>query len=102
MIQQRNGKDTFLQAARTLPAESRIMGVYLLGASRSGKSRMLGRVIAWQDFIAGIGQVIFDPRGVTISSFLDKLLRFLQYVPLDQHYKYWRRIKYVDVSCKEG
>jgi hypothetical protein len=102
MIQQRNGTGTFLQAARTLPAESRVMGLYLLGASRSGKSRMLGRVIAWQDFIAGRGQVIFDPRGVTISNFLDKLIRFLQYIPPDQHFKYWQRIRYVEVSGKEG
>jgi hypothetical protein len=102
MIQQRNGKGTFLQSARTLPSESRIMGVYLLGASRTGKSRMLGRVIAWQDFMDEIGQVIFDPRGVTISNFLDKVVRFLQYVPPDQHFKYWQRIKYVDVSGKGG
>jgi hypothetical protein len=108
MIQHRTGtgnlpaKETWLQAARTLPAEARVMGLYLLGASRTGKSRMLGRVIAWQDFLAEIGQIIFDPRGVTISNFLDKLLRFLQYIPEDQHASYWRRIKYVDVSGKGG
>jgi hypothetical protein len=93
---------TWMERARTLPPEARIMGLYLLGASRTGKSRMLGRVIAWQDFLAEIGQVIFDPRGVTISNFLDKLIRFLQYVPYDQHAKYWRRIRYVDVSGKGG
>lgn len=102
MIQQRTGKGTWMEHARTLPAEARIMGIYLLGASRTGKSRMLGRVIAWQDFIEGIGQVICDPRGVTISNFLDKLIRFLQFVPPDQHDKYWQRIKYVDVSGKSG
>jgi hypothetical protein len=95
-------KDTWLQAARTLPPEARVMGLYLLGASRTGKSRMLGRVISWQDFMDEIGQVIFDPRGVTISNFLDKLLRFLQYVPEDQHASYWRRIRYVEVSGKGG
>jgi hypothetical protein len=95
-------KETWLQAARTLPPEARVMGIYLLGASRTGKSRLLGRVISWQDFMDEIGQVIFDPRGVTISNFLDKLLRFLQYVPEDQHAKWWRRIKYVDVSGKNG
>src|SRR5918997_4814553 len=95
-------KETWLQAARTLPAEARVMGLYVLGASRTGKSRLLGRVISWQDFMNEIAQVIFDPRGVTISNFLDKLLRFLQYVPEDQHAKWWRRIKYVDVSGKNG
>jgi hypothetical protein len=102
MIQRTNGTGTWMELARTLPPEARIMGVYLLGASRTGKSRMLGRVIAWQDFMDEIGQVIFDPRGVTISNFLDKVVRFLQYVPFDQHDKYWRRIKLVDVSCKSG
>jgi hypothetical protein len=102
MIKQTSGTGTWMERARTLPAEARIMGLYLLGASRTGKSRMLGRVIAWQDFLAEIGQVIFDPRGVTISNFLDKLLRFLQYVPFDQHAKYWQRIRLVDVSCKSG
>jgi hypothetical protein len=102
MIQSTIGTGTWMELARTLPAEARIMGLYLLGASRTGKSRMLGRVIAWQDFMDEIGQVIFDPRGVTISNFLDKVVRFLQYVPFDQHDKYWRRIKLVDVSCKEG
>jgi hypothetical protein len=95
-------KETWLQAARTLPAEARVMALYLLGASRTGKSRLLGRVISWQDFMDEIPQVIFDPRGVTISNFLDKLLRFLQYVPEDQHAKYWRRIRYVEVSGKGG
>jgi hypothetical protein len=33
---------------------------------------------------------------------LDKLLRFLQYVPEDQHARYWRRIRYVEVSGKSG
>jgi hypothetical protein len=102
MIQQTSGTGTWMERARTLPPEARIMGVYLLGASRTGKSRMLGRVIAWQDFFDEIGQVIFDPRGVTISNFLDKFVRYLQYVPRDQHAKWWRRIKLVDVSCKSG
>jgi hypothetical protein len=102
MIKQTSGTGTWMELARTLPPEARIMGVYLLGASRTGKSRMLGRVIAWQDFIAEIGQVIFDPRGVTISNFLDKFIRYLQFVPPDQHEKWWRRIRYVEVSGKSG
>jgi hypothetical protein len=102
MIQPTTGTGTWMERARTLPPEARIMGVYLLGASRTGKSRMLGRVLAWQDFIDEIGQVIFDPRGVTISNFLDKLIRFLQYIPPDQHDNYWRRIRLVDVSSKSG
>jgi hypothetical protein len=104
MIQQRNGKGAFLHTARTLPPEARIMGLYLLGASRAGKSRMIGRHLAWQDYMSDppIGQVLFDGLGVSISNFLDKLIRVLQYVPSDQQERYWRRIRYVDVSGKEG
>jgi hypothetical protein len=52
MIQQRYGKGAFLQTARTLPPEAHIMGLYLLGASRAGKSRMIGRHICWQDYMS--------------------------------------------------
>jgi hypothetical protein len=37
------------------------MGMYLLGARGSGKSRLSGRVIAWQDYRSEIPLVIIDP-----------------------------------------
>jgi hypothetical protein len=84
--------------AQTLSHSARSMGIYLLAGRGSGKSRIQGRVIAWQDYIAGIPQVIIDPLGATIDNFLDKVLRFLRYVPKSQHAQFWQRIRYVDMS----
>jgi hypothetical protein len=81
MIQPTNGKGTWLQTARTLPASARVMGLYVLAGRGTGKSRLLGRRIAFGDFIAGIPQVIFDPVGATIDNFLDSVVSFLQYIP---------------------
>jgi hypothetical protein len=36
--------------ALSLTPSARLMGLYLLAASRSGKSRMLGRGIVWSDY----------------------------------------------------
>jgi hypothetical protein len=78
------------------------MGMYILGARGSGKSRVSGRVIAWQDYRAEIPLVIIDPLGGTIDNFLDKLWRFLQYVHPAKHSRYWSRVRYVDMSGKTG
>jgi hypothetical protein len=101
MIQTRNGKKAWLYHARTIPASARVMGLYLLAGRGSGKSRFMGRVIALQDFMRGIPQVIIDPVGGTIDNFLDKVARFLQYVPKSQHYRFWQRIRYVDFGSKD-
>ena len=78
------------------------MGMYLLGARGSGKSRISGRVIAWQDYRAEIPLVVIDPLGGTVDNFLDKLWRFLQYVHPTKHSRYWSRVRYVDMSGKTG
>src|ERR687896_2037220 len=85
-----------------LPLGARAMGIYILGARGSGKSRLSGRVIAWQDYRAEIPLVVIDPLGGTIDNFLDKLFRFLQYVHPAKHAQYWSRIRYVDMSGKDG
>jgi hypothetical protein len=78
------------------------MGIYILGSRGSGKSRLSARVIAWQDYRAEIPLVVIDPLGGTIDNFLDKLSRFLQYVHPSKHSQYWSRVRYVDMSGKEG
>jgi hypothetical protein len=78
------------------------MGIYFLAGRGRGKSRMLGRKIAMQDFLAGFPQVIFDPVGATIDNFLDKVTRFLQHIPASLHSRFWDRIVYVDMSGKDG
>jgi hypothetical protein len=102
MIQPTNGKGTWLQTARTLPASARVMGLYLLAGRGTGKSRLLGRRIAFGDFIAGIPQVIFDPVGATIDNFLDKVTWFLYDYPQLDPDPIWDRIVYVDMSGKSG
>jgi hypothetical protein len=102
MIQPTNGKGTWLQTARTLPASARVMGLYLLAGKGTGKSRMLGRKIAFGDFLAGIPQVIFDPVGTTIDNFLDKVLGFLQEHPQLAPDGVLERIVYCHMSGKDG
>src|SRR5919112_6172164 len=84
-------------ARRSLSRSSRSMGIYLLAGRGTGKSRLLGRKIAMQDFLAGFPQVIFDPVGATIDNFLDKVTRFLQFIPTSKRNLFWDRIVYVDM-----
>jgi hypothetical protein len=81
-----------------LADQARNMGIHMVSGKGSGKSRMLGRVIAWQDFIRGIPLVIFDPHGPTIDNFLDKLTR----LPADAQRRLWPRVLYVDMSGSSG
>jgi hypothetical protein len=87
---------------QSLPLNARAMGIYILGARGSGKSRLSGRVLAWQDYRAEIPLVVIDPLGGTIDNFLDKLFRFLQYIHPAKHAHYWSRVRYVDMSGKDG
>jgi hypothetical protein len=87
---------------RSLSRSARSMGIYLLAGRGAGKSRLMGRKIAPGDFFAGVGQVIFDPIGATIDNFLDKVIRFLQYIPATDRDLFWHRITYVDMSGKDG
>jgi hypothetical protein len=77
-----------------LPDTARNMGIHLMAGRGSGKSRLMGRCIAWQDFIRGASVIIVDPVGVTISNFLDKVIR----LPEKKQAKLFERIVYVDMS----
>jgi len=81
-----------------LPDDSRSMGIHIMAGKGSGKSRMMGRMIAWLDFVRGIPQVIFDPHGPTITNFLDKFVR----LPRELQVRASKRILYVDMSAKCG
>src|SRR5918999_1346027 len=87
---------------RCLSRNARSMGIYVLAGRGAGKSRLLGRKIAFPDYTAGFPQVIFDPIGATIDNFLDKVIRFLQYIPAAERDLFWDRIIYVDMSGKGG
>jgi hypothetical protein len=78
------------------------MGIYLLAGRGTGKSRLLGRKIAMQDYVAGIPQAICDPVGATLDNFLDKVIRFLDPLPRVDRDLFWDRIIYIDMSGKDG
>jgi hypothetical protein len=90
-----------IQKAQTIPLIARVMGLYLLAARGSGKST-LAALIAFQDFIRHIPQVIIDPLGGTIDSLLWRITSFLEHVPPEMHGYFWNRIRYVDMSGKTG
>ncbi len=81
-----------------IPSEVRNMGVHICAGKGSGKSRLMGRCIAWHDFSCGLPVVIFDPYGQTIDNFLDKIRR----LPTEHQPRGWRRVRYVDLSGSFG
>jgi hypothetical protein len=88
--------------ALALSPSARLMGLLLTAASRSGKSRMLGRGIVWSDFYGEIPQIVFDATGIgTIDNFLDKLLNRSQYVSKSQDKRILRRVKYVNMASAD-
>lgn len=79
-----------------LPDSVRSMGIHLVAGKGSGKSRLMGRVIATQDLFKGRPQVILDPNGPTIDNLLDKISRLKN----EQQQHIWPRIRYVDMGGK--
>jgi hypothetical protein len=70
------------------------MGIHIQAGKGSGKSRLMGRILAWLDFLRGIPVIIFDPHGQTIDNFLDKIIR----TPPEYQPQLWSRVHYVDMS----
>ncbi len=81
-----------------LPDEARTMGCSVWGTRGSGKSRLLGRLIAWQDFFKGVPLVIIDPIGGTIDHFFDKISRR----PARERAALWTRVRYVSMAGRAG
>ena len=77
-----------------LPDAGRAGGTLVLGSRGSGKSRLVGRSVVFQDFLRGIPTIIFDPIGGTIANALDKVLRLD--ATTQQHA--WQRIRYIDMA----
>lgn len=81
-----------------LPDDGRSMGIHLMAGRGAGKSRMLGRLIAWLDFVRGTPLVVIDPHGPTIDNFLDKLIR----LPEAEQRALGRRVRYIDMAGSFG
>lgn len=80
-----------------LPHAALTMGINVVAGRGSGKSRLMGRVIAWQALLRGEGLVIFDPIGGTINNLLDKILQ----LPENLQEEIWPRVVYVDLAGGE-
>jgi hypothetical protein len=88
--------------SRMISHSARARGIAVIGAPGVGKSRLLGRVLSWSDFLSGIPQLICDPIGTTIDNFLHKLVTELPYLPETEQRKYRERIRYFDLSRQDG
>lgn len=73
-------------------------GIHVVAGSGSGKSTMLGKRIAYTDFMLGVPLVIIDPVGGAIDNFLDKVLL----LPEDAFSEVKDSIVYLDMSGKSG
>jgi hypothetical protein len=82
----------------TIPDQARSMGIHIMAGRGSGKSRLMGGVIAWLDFVRGVPLVVLDPAGPSIDNFLNKLVR----LPRADQERLWRRVVYVDMSGRVG
>ncbi len=89
-----------LSPVLALSPSARLMALYILAASRTGKSRLMGRGIVWSDYYYEIPQIVIDATGIgTIDNFLDKLItRMQQYMSKSQDKRVLRRIKYVNMA----
>jgi hypothetical protein len=91
-----------LSPVLALSPSARLMALYILAASRTGKSRLMGRGIVWSDYYYEIPQIVIDATGIgTIDNFLDKLITRLQYVEKSQDKRFLRRIKYVNMASPD-
>jgi hypothetical protein len=88
--------------SRLLSHSARARGIAVIGAPGVGKSRLLGRVLAWGDFLSGIPQLICDLIRLTIDSFLSKLVTELHFLPESEQHQYRERIRYFDMSGSDG
>ncbi|OJV93804.1 MAG: hypothetical protein BGO39_15665 [Chloroflexi bacterium 54-19] len=81
-----------------IPNKGRSLGIHLQAGKGAGKSRFIGRILAWLDFIFSVALIILDPLGPSISNFLDKLTR----LPSEQQRQLGKRVRYIDMSGKAG
>lgn len=81
-----------------IPDATRGSGIRVVGSRGSGKSRLVGRLLCFQDFLRGLPQLILDPLGGTASNFLDKVSR----LPRAQQQALWPRITWIDMGGEPG
>lgn len=91
-----SGMNTLLTTL--ISSSARRMGIHIAAGRGSGKSRLMGRIIGFLDFLQGVPTVILDPHGGTIDNFIDRMM----YLPRNYQEKFWKRVLYVDMSGHWG
>jgi hypothetical protein len=81
-----------------LPAVARPRTVMLWGSPGAGKTRMVGRFLAWSDLKDGFPSVILDPLGGLLAQLLSKVAD----MPEDIRELLLTRIRVFDMSGKSG
>lgn len=71
--------------------------VRIVGGPGSGKSRLLGRLIAFQTLVRGKPQLILDPLGTVTANLIDRICR----LPLAARQRLWPRLHYIAVGAKD-
>lgn len=74
------------------------MGIGIVGARGSGKTRLMGRLMVPQDVQSGVATIIIDPLGSLSAEIFD---RFSRYLPEQQRWL-WPRVRYIDLAATHG
>jgi hypothetical protein len=80
-----------------IPDDARLNGIAILGGPGSGKSRLMGRLIAFLDFLRGMPLIILDPVGSTIDNFIHRMAL----LPREYQERLWQRVIYVNPNHPE-
>ena len=94
-----HGESEYVRRCTGFPDGARNMGIHIQAGRGSGKSILMGRLLALYDFLRGLPVVIFDPVGATIDNFLDALSRID--VADQEAFGLPRRLLYVDMAGGE-
>ena len=92
----RTPEKIFIPKTVEIPDRARSMGVHIMAGRGSGKSRLMGRAIAFEDVISGVPLILFDPMGSTIDNLLDKFMRM--HPEERREHRISERLLYVDMS----
>jgi hypothetical protein len=84
--------------ARFLADAGRSMGTLCCATRGTGKSRLLGRALVFQDIVRGVPTVVLDPVGGLIDNAIDKLTR----LPEAAQRALWPRVRYVNMAGEAG
>jgi hypothetical protein len=81
-----------------LSDDARALGINIVAAKGTGKSRLIGRFLLPQHAYGNIPTILIDPIGETINNFLSKLTE----LPQSYQEKIWQRVVLLDLAGRGG